>query len=58
MDGNVMNSREEHGEKTEKKYTPPQIRVDDDVREDEPHVSIGKRKASIGPPIILRRLEK
>jgi len=29
----------------------PPIRVDDDVADDEPHIAIGKRKASLPPPV-------
>jgi len=29
----------------------PPIRVDDEVSEDEPHIEIGRRRASIGPPV-------
>lgn len=38
-------------ENEEKKLTLPQPKEGDDVREDEPRILIGKKKASLGSPV-------
>jgi hypothetical protein len=36
----------------------PAIRTDDDVSDDEPHIRIGKKKASLPPPSIMKPEEE
>ena len=36
----------------------PPIRVDEDVADNEPHIEVGKRKASLPPPIPFNPREK
>jgi len=44
--------KEKDKEKNPKQeHALPPIKVDADVRDDEPHIKIGKRKASLAPPI-------
>lgn len=49
-----MTEEKERRQETSPRQMPdrlPPIRVDDDVADDEPHIAIGKRKASLPPPV-------
>jgi len=49
-----MTNPKKTDERTNDKQIPgilPPIRVDDEVADDEPRIEIGKRKASLPPPV-------
>jgi len=54
----MTNDKDEGKSPKQEHNALPTIRVDADVRDDEPHITIGKRKASLAPPIPFNPREK
>ena len=52
-----MTEKEKDKERKGPDILPP-IRVDDEVADDEPRIEIGKRKASLPPPVLFNPREE